>query len=450
MKRDEHKILIAGSGLVGSLTALRLLQLGFDVELFESRSDMRRTDISAGRSINLALSHRGIRALELCGLGPEMMSNAIAMHGRMIHGLDGSLQFQEYSTRKGEHINSISRRSLNVVIMDAIEKIKPDCIHFNHRLVGIGKYSDEYFFENDQKEIISRKDSILIGADGAGSAARKWMLDQTPHFHFDYSQRYQNYGYKELTIPPGANGEFVIEKNALHIWPRGHFMMIALPNPDATYTATLFLPYHGNESFDRLQSNEQLLAFYHTYFQDALPLIPELNREFFEHPTGYLYTVKCFPWNYQDKILLIGDAAHAIIPFYGQGMNCGFEDVFILDQLIAQHTDWLELFSAFSKARKQNGDAIADLAEDNFIEMRDKVADPVFQRKRKLEILLEKSFPEYYSKYALVTFRPDISYYDAMIQGRKQDDLLMEICSKETQEWNEAELRAVYDRIVKG
>ncbi|MBK9109571.1 MAG: FAD-dependent monooxygenase [Saprospiraceae bacterium] len=444
MKRDDQKILIAGSGLVGSLTALRLLQLGFDVELFESRPDMRRTDIPAGRSINLALSHRGIKGLELCGIGPEVLSNAIPMFGRMIHPKEGNLQFQEYSSRSGEYINSISRRSLNMVIMDAIEKIKPDCIHFGHRLVNVGKDASEFYFENQQKEIIKRDRAILIGADGAGSAARKWMLDQTPHFHFDYSQRYQNYGYKELTIPPGAGGEFVIEKNALHIWPRGHFMMIALPNPDATYTATLFLPYQGKESFSQLQTTEQLLAFYKEHFSDAVPLLKDLEIEFFEHPTGYLYTVKCEPWHYKDKVLLIGDAAHAIIPFYGQGMNCGFEDVFVLDQLIHQHSEWTSLFEAFSKARKKNGDAIADLAEDNFIEMRDKVADPVFQRKRKLEIQLEKAFPEYYSKYALVTFRPDISYYDAMIQGRKQDDLLMEICRQDQEVWSEADLREIY------
>jgi len=447
MISTSRKMVVAGSGLVGSLTALRLLQRGFDVELFESRPDMRSAAISAGRSINLALSHRGIRGLERCGIGKEVMAQAIPMKGRMIHDLNGTLHFQDYSTRSGEFINSISRRSLNVVIMDAIEKIKPGAIHFQHKLVHLDGNRETYAFESGDRKLVERSNVLLIGADGAGSAARKWMLNQTPHFHFDYSQRYQNYGYKELTIPPGEGGSFRIEKNALHIWPRGHFMMIALPNPDATYTATLFLPYHGPESFEQLKSVDALRGFYAQYFPDALPLLTDLEQEFFEHPTGYLYTVKCAPWHYHDKILLIGDAAHAIIPFYGQGMNCGFEDVVVLDDLLDQHSDWTQLCNAYHLQRKANGDAIADLAEDNFVEMRDKVADPIFQRKRKLELQLETQFPEYYSKYAMVTFRPDISYHDAMVKGRKQDDLLMQHCQSPNEQWEQAELSRLFEML---
>lgn len=447
MKIQARKVVVAGSGLVGSLTTLRLLQRGFDVELFESRPDMRKTEISAGRSINLALSHRGIRGLERCGLGAEMLAQAIPMTGRMIHDVDGKLHFQEYSSRSGEFINSISRRSLNVMVMDAIDRLKPGCIHFNHRLVELNTESETYGFESESKQRVIRSKVMLIGADGAGSAARKWMLDQTPRFHFDYSQRYQNYGYKELTIPPGPNGSFRLEKNALHIWPRGHFMMIALPNPDATYTATLFLPYSGPQSFDQLKSREALLEFYQQYFPDALPMLTDLEQEFFEHSTGYLYTVKCSPWHYEDKIMLIGDAAHAIIPFYGQGMNCGFEDVVVLDDLLDRYSDWLSLCKAYNQMRKPNGDAIADLAEDNFIEMRDKVADPVFQRKRNLELQLERKFPSYYSKYALVTFRPDISYFDAMVKGRKQDELLMNLCQNPELNFNDLALNDIYHKL---
>lgn len=444
----SKKIIIAGSGLVGSLLGLRLLQRGFDVSLFESRGDMRKENISAGRSINLALSHRGIRALKLAGVDEEILSNAIQMSGRMIHTLDGQLALQPYSTRPGEFINSISRRTLNIILMDAIEKIKPDAIHFKSKLIRVENDCRRFVIETEQKEIKSMENAILIGTDGAASVARKTLFELTPHLRFNYSQTFQNYGYKELTIPPGKDNTFVIEKNALHIWPRGNFMMIALPNPDATYTATLFLPYHGELSFDRLDTKKSIMEFYQTYFSDAVPLMPDLESEFFEHPTGHLYTVKCSPWHYEDKILLMGDAAHAIIPFYGQGMNCGFEDVFVFDELLNEHMSWNNLFESFSKLRKPNADAIADLAEDNFIEMRDKVADPVFQKKRQLEMNLEKKFPEYYSKYALVTFRPDISYYDAMVKGRKQDEFLMNLCADLNKEWGEKELDEIFNNMI--
>lgn len=448
MIKPGTKIAIAGSGLVGSLLALRLLQRGFDVQVFESRTDMRKTDISAGRSINLALSHRGIQALRMAGVDQEILSHAIQMKGRMIHDLEGQLKFQDYSSRPGEYINSISRRSLNVILMDAIEKIKPNALHFKTRLLRFEQDCQRAVFENESGHRIDFEGGIVIGTDGAASVARKTMLELTPHLRFNYSQTFQNYGYKELTIPPGTGSSFVIEKNALHIWPRGHFMMIALPNPDATYTATLFLPYHGADSFEQLTTKDAVRSFFKSYFSDAVPLMPDLENEFFEHATGHLYTVKCSPWHYQDRILLVGDAAHAIIPFYGQGMNCGFEDVFVFDQLLDQHEDWLSLCQNFSGIRKPNGDAIADLAEDNFIEMRDRVADPVFQRKRKLEMLLEKKYPDYYSKYALVTFRPDVSYRDAMLRGRWQDDLLMQFCQPEKEDWTEEELSAVYRQLM--
>lgn len=445
---DQNRtIQIAGCGLVGSLLALRLLQRGFDVTVYESRPDMRKAAISAGRSINLALSHRGIQTLKLAGLEKELLANAIKMEGRLIHDLEGQLVYQAYSSRPGEYINSISRRTLNVILMDAIEKIKPNAIQFNTQLKKINAQTNKASFENESKISEERSFDLIIGTDGAASASRQYFMEQSARLHFNYSQVFQNYGYKELTIPPGANGEFLLEKNVLHIWPRGHFMMIALPNPDATFTATLFLPYHGSESFEVLKNENQLLNFFKTYFKDAISLIPQLTSEFFHNPTGHLYTVKCSPWHDEDKILLMGDAAHAIIPFYGQGMNCGFEDVFVFDKLLDEKMDWQTICKTFSEIRKPNSDAIADLAEDNFIEMRDKVADPVFQRKRKLEMQLEKQFPEYYSKYAMVTFRPDISYRDAMIKGRLQDDLLMNLCRSEKTDWTPDELKEIYHQL---
>ncbi len=428
----NHKpdFIISGAGLVGSILGLRLAQRGFRVKLFESRPDMRLNAISAGRSINLALSDRGIRSLRMVGLGDELLTHAVPMQGRMVHSMSGELQFQPYSERPGECINSISRRTLNVILMDALEKIQPGSIEFDTRLSSCDPETGSFIFEKRDERNIVVENIPMLATDGANSVARKSLMNISAQIRFNYSQVFQNYGYKELTIPPGEGGSFRIDKNALHIWPRGHFMMIALPNPDATFTATLFIPYEGKDSFASLTDEGSVEKYFETFFRDAIPCLPDLKKEFFENPTGHLYTVKCHPWYYQDKLLLLGDAAHAIIPFYGQGMNCGFEDVFVLDQLLDQGLTGEQLFSRFTELRKINSDAIADLAEDNFVEMRDKVGDPLFQRKRQLENRLEKFDPTYFSKYALVTFRPDVSYHHAMTLGRMQDDLLMDICRK--------------------
>ncbi|MBK9718562.1 MAG: FAD-dependent monooxygenase [Saprospiraceae bacterium] len=442
----SNQITIAGAGLVGSLLGLRLAQRGYEVHLYESRSDMRKEAISAGRSINLALSDRGITGLTLVGLEEEIMAHAIQMHGRMIHTIQNELLFQPYSERPNECINSISRRTLNVMLMDAFEKINRTKIYFNHKLIHWDHVSGDATFQSEDGHQIIENNTTLLATDGANSEARKRLMQLSTQIRFNYSQTFQNYGYKELTIPPGINGVFQLEKNALHIWPRGHFMMIALPNPDATFTATLFLPYEGPDSLQQLNTKSDIQQYFETHFNDAIPLIPELKTEFFHNPTGHLNSVKCSPWYYEDKLLLVGDAAHAIIPFYGQGMNCGFEDVVVLDQLLDQQLSGEALFSSFTKLRKKSTDAISDLAEDNFVEMRDKVGDPVFQQKRKVEQALEKMFPQYYSKYALVTFRPDVSYYDAMVKGRKQDDLLMKICS-ERAEISAEQLPDIYKQL---
>ncbi|HRI33578.1 MAG TPA: NAD(P)/FAD-dependent oxidoreductase [Saprospiraceae bacterium] len=442
----SNQITIAGAGLVGSLLGLRLAQRGYEVHLYESRSDMRKEAISAGRSINLALSDRGITGLTLVGLEEEIMAHAIQMHGRMIHTIQNELLFQPYSERPNECINSISRRTLNVMLMDAFEKTNRTKINFNHKLIHWDHVSGDATFQSEDGHQIIENNTTLLATDGANSEARKRLMQLSTQIRFNYSQTFQNYGYKELTIPPGINGAFQLEKNALHIWPRGHFMMIALPNPDATFTATLFLPYEGPDSLQQLNTKSDIQQYFETHFNDAIPLIPELKTEFFHNPTGHLNSVKCSPWYYEDKLLLVGDAAHAIIPFYGQGMNCGFEDVVVLDQLLDQQLSGEALFSSFTKLRKKSTDAISDLAEDNFVEMRDKVGDPVFQQKRKVEQALEKMFPQYYSKYALVTFRPDVSYYDAMVKGRKQDDLLMKICSEQA-EISAEQLPGIYKQL---
>ncbi len=441
----DKKILVAGAGLVGSLLGLRLLQKGFNIEIFETREDMRLHPMSAGRSINLALSHRGIEGLKRVGMDQQILSHAVTMKGRMIHSLSEELLFQPYSLREREHIHSISRRTLNVMLMDALEEYGVK-INFNKRLKHFNPELNTFTFTNAQGHESEYKDCILIATDGANSAARKNMLERSSELRMNFTQKFQPYGYKELTIPPGPGQNFKIEKNALHIWPRGHFMMIALPNPDGTFTATLFLPFSGEESFSQLTNEEAVHNFYKKHFPDSLDLLPQLQTEFFENPTGQLYSIKCSPWHYNDQLLLMGDAAHAIIPFYGQGMNCGFEDVVVFDDLLNQYTDTSELFKQFEQSRKINADSISDLAEDNFEEMREKVSDKIFQRKRKLEAQLEEKFPEYYSKYALVTFRPDISYHQAMNQGRKQDEYLLNLC-KDQMEFNEIELTDIFNTL---
>ncbi|MCC6816087.1 MAG: FAD-dependent monooxygenase [Saprospiraceae bacterium] len=441
---SNKKFSVVGAGLVGSLVALRLLQKGFQIEVYESREDMRLHPMSAGRSINLALSHRGLEALKLVGLEEQVLSHSIQMKGRMIHSINGELNFQPYSIREGEHINSISRRVLNVILMDEIEKHGVR-IKFSHRLETYDNNMDLFTFSCNGEKVFVSGNSV-IATDGASSSARKFMLENSAELRMNYQQKFQPYGYKELTIPPGPESKFLLEKNALHIWPRGHFMMIALPNPDASFTATLFIPFIGLEGFESLSDKQSLDSFFSNYFSDAKLLIPDLTQEFFSNPTGHLNSVKCSPWSYKDRILLMGDAAHAIIPFYGQGMNCGFEDVVVFDQLLDTCTDIESLFRRFELQRKINSDAISDLAEDNFEEMRDKVADPVFQRKRLLEAQLEEKFPKYYSKYALVTFRPDISYSEAMVKGRKQDEYLLEICKTQF-EFSNSDLETIFNNL---
>lgn len=425
----SQKIIIIGAGLCGSLLALRLAQKGFQVEVYEKRPDMRTAAMSAGRSINLALSDRGIRGLHLVGLEQELLQLAIPMHGRLIHTIGYPPMLAPYSGRSGEYINSISRGDLNIALLNKAETYPNISLHFNCSCTGVELETGTAYFERHTGEKITARGALVAGTDGAGSALRNSMEQQVTGFTL--SQQFLEHGYKELNIPPGPGGSFLIEKNALHIWPRGSFMLIALPNLAGDFTVTLFLAHKGAEnSFEALRNGPALQNFFNTHFPDIPALVPDLEQQFFLNPTGHLGTVKCFPWQAYGKCILLGDAAHAVVPFYGQGMNCSFEDVVVFDQLLEKHGDnWAAMLPEFEQLRKENADAIADLAVDNFYEMRDATADPVFQRKRKLETLLEQRYPEYFSKYSLVTFREDVSYKQAMIQGRKQDDALMRICA---------------------
>lgn len=439
---NGERVIIVGAGLAGSLLAIYLAKRGIRCEIFEARDDMRKKELAAGRSINLALSDRGIAALREVGMDEYMLREAVPMFGRLVHGLDGSTKMLPYSGRKGEFINSVSRGGLNTALIDRAEGYRECSFRFGQRCVGFDCETGQALMrdESSGREYTVKGDT-LIATDGAGSAVRRSMMTGVPRFN--YSQHFLEHGYKELNIPPSENGGFRMEKNALHIWARRSYMMIALPNFDGSYTCTLFLAHRGENSFAALDSGKYgrkglepdrkraLYDFFEDNFPDAVPLIVDLETEYFSNPTGDLGTVKCFPWNAGGKALLLGDSAHAVVPFYGQGMNASFEDCRIIDEIVGEvGTDWEMVFEEYSDRRKADTDAIADMAVENFYEMRDAVADPVFVRKRELEMRLEHDHPDYFSKYSLVTFREDVPYSEAMRRGNAQDDLLMEICRK--------------------
>ena len=439
---SKEKVIIIGAGLSGSLLAIYLAKKNIEVEIYEARGDMRTEKTSAGRSINLALSNRGIAALKEVGLDEYMLSEAVPMFGRMIHATDGNTKLLPYSGREGEYINSVSRGGLNIALINEAKKYDGVKFFFNEKCADFDAQNGEASFESGKKA----KGDSLIATDGAGSVVRNAML-QGAVSRFDFSQKWLEHGYKELHIPPGENGDFRMEKNALHIWARGSFMMIALPNFDASFTCTLFLAHTGENSFEQLADEKSLLEFFETNFAAAIPLMPTLPEDFFANPVGNLGTIKCFPWNIGGKSLLLGDAAHAVVPFYGQGMNASFEDCRIFNQLVETHgSDWKKIFDEFTAVRKPNADAIAEMAEENFYEMRDAVADPVFQKKRELETKLEQTFPDYFSKYSMVTFREDLPYKIAKEKGNAQDKLLMEICA-ETENVSELDLEKILEKV---
>ena len=437
----QESILIIGAGLCGSLLALRLGQRGFNVRVIEMRQDLRKVDISAGRSINLAFSNRGLKAIKMVGLESKVESLCIPMHGRMIHDKEGNTFLSNYSGRKNESINSISRELLTALLLDEAEALDNVTIEFNKRSIKVDFEAKIGCFEDTiSGEVFEVSADLIFGTDGAGSSLRKSYFEKRK-FLFSFSQNYLTHGYKELTIKPTKSGEFKAFKNALHIWPRGDFMIIALPNLDGSFTVTLFLSYESGEyNFNNLTTPEIVTEFFRKEFPDALNLMPNLVEDFFENPTAPLGTVKCFPWQHKGNSLLLGDAAHAIVPFYGQGMNASFEDVVEFDAFLDQHHgDWEATFKAFETHRKVDTDAIADLAIDNFHEMKDHVANPIFQEKRKIEMALETEFPDiYYSKYSLVTFKETIGYNEAMTLGRAQDKAILSMLYAQKIDSNES------------
>jgi kynurenine 3-monooxygenase len=386
---------------------------------------MRSASISAGKSINLAMSARGWKALELAGLRDEMEPIAIPMYGRYLHQADGTTAFQPYS-KNNEAIYSVSRGELNKKLMTLAE-LHGAKIYFEQKCGHVDVAENKVHLQKDGKETVVQAD-LLFGADGAFSALRDSYVRMS---RVNCDQHYLDYGYKELCILPGKNGEWLMEKNALHIWPRGKYMMIALPNTDGTFTCTLFMPFEGEMSFEKLKTEQDVTELFDRQFADAKALMPGLLEDFFTNPTSALITTHIQPWHYKDKSALIGDAAHAIVPFYGQGMNAGFEDCTVLSSLLDKYgEDWGQILNEYDHRRKPNGDAVAALALSNFIEMRDKVADPKFLERKQIEKELGKRFPDrFISVYEMVSFS-HIPYNTAIQCIQAQDRLLQKVMSE--------------------
>lgn len=436
----EKKITLAGAGLVGSLLAIYLAKKGHKVDVYERRKDMRKETIGAGKSINLALSDRGWKALEGVGIEDEVRKMAIPMYKRIMHAQDGTLTEQAYG-KEGEAIYSVSRAGLNILLMDLAEREEKVNIHFNKKCVNVNlKDATSSFEDVVTKDVISVEADHVVGADGFFSAVRSQMQRQD---RFNYEQRYIEHGYKELVIPANADGSHQLEKNALHIWPRGTYMLIALPNLDGSFTCTLFFPFEGEYSFNSLTDDASILSFFKEVFPDAVPLMPTLVQDFRENPTSSLGIIRCFPWTVDDKVMLIGDASHATVPFYGQGMNSGFEDCYVFNKLMEEHgDDWLSCFKAYEIARKDNGDAIQDLSLHNFIVMRDKTADSKFLLQKKIEKHFSAKHPnKWLPLYSMVTFS-DIPYSQAWNLGQKQEAIMQKILAIPEIElkWNSMEV----------
>jgi kynurenine 3-monooxygenase len=420
------KFVLIGSGLAGGLLAAYLGRRGYDVDLYERRADPREGNMVGGRSINLALSTRGIHGLEQIGIADEVLKHAIPMRGRMIHPAraGGRIIFAPYDIDPNKHINSIGRAALNTTVIEAAQRYPNVRVRFNHKCIGVDIDSaTARLFDTSTNQPLSASADGIIGVDGAFSAVRQSMQLKIDNFQYDES--YLAHGYKELTIPPGPNGSWQMEKNALHIWPRKSFMMIALPNPDGSFTCTLFWEFEGPRSFATTKTDDDIHRFFEEEFPDAVPLMPNLLNDFRNNPTGSLVTIRCAPWFYKDRVALVGDAAHAVVPFYGQGMNAAFEDCVVLDECLEKFPhDRHRPFAEYFERRKVNADALADLALENFIEMRDKTASRAFRAKKKLDHFLEAALPGIYLPlYTMVTFTR-IPYSQAARRARVQDRII--------------------------
>lgn len=440
---------ILGAGLGGALMAVLLARRGFEVDVYERRPDLRRTELSAGRSINLALANRGLAALERAGLSTAVRRLLTTMRGRMLHGLDGSQALQPYGQREDEVIYSVSRPGLNHLLLDAAELHPGVRLHFEHSGTAIDFERQTLHIQNLRSGNTKRLEGgPIICADGASSRLRRAFVEQTDAHA---TEEFLPHDYKELTIPAAPDGGYRFDPAALHIWPRGGFMLIALPNKDGSFTATLFAPREGEAGFDTLQGGAAVQAYFQEHFANVVPHLPDLEAQFEENPQGRMVTVHCTPWRQRDFTVLLGDASHAIVPFHGQGMNAAFEDCDTLDGIIAQEldegggarsaVDWGRVFARFESERKPNADAIAQMAVENYVEMRDSVRDPLFHRRKEVAFELERRFPDVFiPRYSMVMFHR-LPYAHALERGRLQQEILERLMPTEQSavDWTLAE-----------
>ncbi len=416
---------VVGGGPVGTLLAISLARHGYRVGIYEGRPDSRHTNIYQGRSINIALSDRGWTSLEKLDISDAARQQAIPMYHRAVHGVDGGLSSLPYG-KEGDAIWSVSRGGINEQLLDIADGEANITTHFEHRLIDIDFETAKTTFKVRNDSELAVDSDYVFAADGAYSKVRR-LAHSLPRF--SYSQTYMPQSYIELNIPANADGSHKLEKNALHIWPRKDFMLIALPNTDGTFTCTLFLNHSGDPSFESLQERPDVEAFFGSNFPDAMDLLERPVDVFLEKIASPLFLVQVFPWSFNRKVALIGDAAHAIVPFYGQGMNCGFEDCAELDRLIDIHNhDWDRIFPAYENARKPNGDAIAELSKRNFVEMSDLSGDSKFQLRKMIEAKFSQRFPDLWTPlYSMVTFSPDVPYSEALRVGDEQNKVMEKI-----------------------
>lgn len=428
---STESVIVVGAGPVGCVLAVLLARRGFDVEMFEKRPDMRRADITGGRSINLVLTDRGLRALERIGLRDEILELTVAVRGRMMHSTDGELSYQPYGKDESECNYSVSRGRLNEFLLDAAADRGVE-IHFQREVADLDVDAGRLIFDDGSET----EAGLVFGCDGAPSAVRKALVDRCG---FDESVEFMSWGYKELLFPAGPDNTYRMEKNALHIWPRGEHFLMGLANLDGSFTGTLYLPREGKYSFAELDNPRRLQAFFDEYYADAVEVLGDFVDEFLAHPTGKLGTVRCAPWQVGDRVLLLGDAAHGIVPFFGQGLNCGFEDCVVLDDLLEEGGSLEAIFETFFQQRKSNTDAIADMALENAVEMGDKVSDPDFLFRKKVESVVERELPSLYrTRYAMVMYST-IPYRVVFEIGEVQKELIAEL-SKGLEQAEEVDL----------
>lgn len=421
MHQATPRIAIVGGGLAGSLLALALAQQGKAVDVYERRPDPRQQGLAAGRSINLGLSKRGMLGLSMVGLLDEVLARAVTMRGRVIHAPDGSTRYQPYGKDDSEVLHSIDRNELNLLLLERAQQHPQVRLHFEHKLVAVDKAQRRLQFEH-QGQLLDVTPAWVVGADGAFSAMRRELQHGE---RADFHQEYLEWGYKELTLAARPDGSSVIEKTALHVWPRSHCLFVSHPNRDASHTLTLFLPFEGEDSFATVQSRDDVSRLIGKYFPDLMPLLPNLLQQWEQHPTGALLTIRCNPWRYQDWAVLVGDACHAVYPFFGQGMNSAFEDCVTLLQMLQQSNwDSGQAFAAYEQARRRHTDALCELSKRNFVELRQTVQSPWFQLRKKLDLSLNRLLPQRWLPLYTMIAHTTMPYADAWDKAKRQDRLL--------------------------